>query len=373
MTADATSTANASALAQKRCLSSTSASPHLSKRGKIILLGDSITQMSFSATLSGWGSYVADVYQRRCDVYNRGMSGYNTDWFLRYLKSDEGYHDIFGMMGDAITSKTGDKNNSEAPISQKDGDASEDACSNSNTNTNTPVDTTANDESMEEDKKTNNVKLVTIFFGANDSSSKELNPRHHVPIPRFESNLKEIVQKCRESFGDETKIILITPPPVCHKSRLEYQIQRYKEKATGDLERTLSLSGAYAEAVERVAKELKLPCLNIWKDMQESMEGEEKNREDGKEPWSVYLSDGLHFSREGNLFVGERLVDLIAAVYPDIAVSPCPFTNYTGNSSSKGGLALGSEGGIGPWHDEIDHLDVEDSFTNSTKKIKVNL
>jgi len=43
------------------------------RRAKIILYGDSITQMSFSAIDCGWGAYIADRYQRRADVLNRGM------------------------------------------------------------------------------------------------------------------------------------------------------------------------------------------------------------------------------------------------------------------------------------------------------------
>ena len=324
----------------KQCQSTsndaTTGTTQLQKRGKIILLGDSITQMSFSAELSGWGSYIADIYQRRCDVYNRGMSGYNTDWFLRYLNTKEGEFDVFGMMADT-------------------------------------------------DSSNNSVKLVTIFFGANDASCIVKNPRHHVPLSRFELNLKEIVSKCQMHYGQSVKFIFITPPPVCHQSRLEFQIKKFKEKATGELERTLQLSGAYANVVERVAKELKVPCLNVWKEMQEglststetssSLDGETKEVKEGeKHPWSIYLSDGLHLSREGNLFVGKRLATLISQVYPDITVKGCPFTNYTGNSGSKGGLGLGNEGGIGPWHDEIDHLDAETAFnskTSSHKKRKV--
>mmetsp|Transcript_28832 Transcript_28832/g.33510 ORF Transcript_28832/g.33510 Transcript_28832/m.33510 type:complete len:313 (+) Transcript_28832:76-1014(+) len=293
----------------------------LSKRGKIVLYGDSITQMSFSATLSGWGSYLADVYQRRCDVFNRGMSGYNTDWFIKYLETDEGHNDVFGMLRD--------------------------------------------------DDKSANVKLVTIFFGANDASHPELNPRHHVPVARFASNLKVIVKKCQSNYGEDVNIILITPPPVHHDSRLKYQVQRYKEKATGNLERTLSLSGEYAKAVENVANELQLPCLNLWKEMQEDSDLEGKVETD-KERFALYLSDGLHLSRDGNLFVGRRLVNVIAKHYPSIAVTSCPLTSYCGNSSSSGGSDLGGEGGIGPWHDEIDHTDVANAFKpkSSAKKIK---
>ncbi len=328
-------------------LSSSSSSSHnyshqLSKRGKIILMGDSITQMSHSALLSGWGSLVSDHYQRRCDVYNRGFSGYNTNWFLEYIQTNYGFHDIFGMM---MMNNNGH-----------------------------------DDDDNHNNKNYNDVKLVTIFFGANDASHPTLNPRHHVPIPQFQSNLKQIVQLCKEHYGNDIRIVFITPPPVCHKKRLQYQIDRYgSDKATGELERTLELSGNYANAVEEVAKELNYPCLNIWKDMQhehyDQFDNDNNNNNDHNDdgemkehPWSVYLSDGLHLSKEGNIFVGERLIKLIENKYPDIAVIPCPITNYVGNSASKGGIGLGSNGGgggIGPWHDEIDYLDAKASFSST--------
>ena len=48
------------------------------KFAKIFLFGDSLTQQSFSP--GGWGARVADHFQRRADVLNRGFSGYNSDW-----------------------------------------------------------------------------------------------------------------------------------------------------------------------------------------------------------------------------------------------------------------------------------------------------
>lgn len=44
---------------------------------KILLLGDSLTQQSFSVE-GGWGAMLADSLQRRCDVLVRGFSGYNS-------------------------------------------------------------------------------------------------------------------------------------------------------------------------------------------------------------------------------------------------------------------------------------------------------
>jgi isoamyl acetate esterase len=57
----------------------TSVTPLLLPRAKIVLWGDSLTQTSFE----GWGARLADRYQRRADILNRGMSGYISTWFLQ--------------------------------------------------------------------------------------------------------------------------------------------------------------------------------------------------------------------------------------------------------------------------------------------------
>lgn len=42
----------------------------------IVCIGDSITQQGFGN--SGWVAGLADTYQRRADIVDRGFSGYNT-------------------------------------------------------------------------------------------------------------------------------------------------------------------------------------------------------------------------------------------------------------------------------------------------------
>ncbi|RLW12161.1 hypothetical protein DV515_00000720 [Chloebia gouldiae] len=45
---------------------------------RVLLFGDSITEYSFQE--NGWGAYLAERLVRKCDVVNRGISGYNTRW-----------------------------------------------------------------------------------------------------------------------------------------------------------------------------------------------------------------------------------------------------------------------------------------------------
>lgn len=176
-------------------------------RPKILLLGDSLTQLSWN----GWSATLADVYQRRADVVNRGMSGYNTDWYLRYAAADSS--DVW-TQGSHVT-------------------------------------------------------LITIFFGANDASDPLLNPRHHVPLHKFSQNLNELISLCSRHYP-AARIVILSAPPVVHSQRLEYQRTRYGDQATGELERTLEGAERYAKAAMDVAESNSLLGIHLWSLMQQS-------------------------------------------------------------------------------------------------------
>lgn len=241
------------------------------KRAKILLFGDSITQQSFGESSCGWGACIADRYQRRADVLNRGYSGYNTDWFLKLAATDAGRSDLFGH---------------------------------------------------------ENVMLVTIFFGANDASDPALNGRQHVPLDRYESNIGDIISLTRSNFGEGVGILLISPPPVCHEGRLRFQKEAYGDGASAKLERSLELSGTYARGAARVAREMGVPFLDLWTRIQFTPAGVER------ENWRDYLSDGLHFSALGNEFVGAAILDVIDECFPRLSVKPAPDTGNINSFST---------------------------------------
>ena len=131
-----------------------------SGRPKLLLLGDSLTQIAFEG--GGWASSLANRYQRRADVLNRGMSGYNSRWYIRYAEDN----DVWNEPG--------------------------------------------------------NIVLITIFFGANDAALPDRDPAKHVPIPEYKENLEMLIDNATKSYPN-AKILLISPPPVHREQRLAFQ------------------------------------------------------------------------------------------------------------------------------------------------------
>lgn len=260
-------------------------------RSKILLLGDSLTQIAFD----GWAGQLAHVYQRRADVINRGMSGYNTKWYLEYAKDS-----------DVWTQE--------------------------------------------------NVKLVIIFFGANDASDEKLNPRHHVPLDDFKQNLETMIGLCEDNYGKDVAIVVISAPPVVHEQRFVWQKERWGDKATGLLERNMEISQLYAKAALDVAAKHGRPCVHLWELMQE------------EENWESFFYDGLHFARPGHDFVAKAILKTVYAQYPKLEVKPCSITQQWGNSGSRCEDVMHD----GPYHDQIDHLNHEQAFV-AYKKQKLEL
>ncbi|XP_077394656.1 isoamyl acetate-hydrolyzing esterase 1 homolog [Festucalex cinctus] len=119
---------------------------------QVILFGDSITQCSFQ--VNGWGSGIADKLARKCDIVNRGLSGYNSRWGRIVLPR----------------------------IVHQDQSA--------------------------------NIAAVTVFFGANDCALQDKNSQQHVPLHEYSDNLKAMSNYLTTAGVPAGKVIFITPPPI---------------------------------------------------------------------------------------------------------------------------------------------------------------
>jgi lysophospholipase L1-like esterase len=51
-----------------------------SRRKRVVVFGDSITQHGYNSAISGWVAGLGNWWTRRVDVLNRGFSGYNSRW-----------------------------------------------------------------------------------------------------------------------------------------------------------------------------------------------------------------------------------------------------------------------------------------------------
>ena len=132
----------------------------------VLLLGDSITQLSWDPTGSGWASLLQNHFQRRAQFIIRGFGGYSTEAAVDI---------ILPKLGDSLTFYT-----------QKSKKSCFDECSD--------VKNEESDPNHDSNKDANNqILAATIFFGANDSvlSTCEDNAQH-VPLKTFIKNSKQL-------------------------------------------------------------------------------------------------------------------------------------------------------------------------------------
>ncbi|KAI0247061.1 SGNH hydrolase-type esterase domain-containing protein [Lactifluus subvellereus] len=214
----------------------------------IVLFGDSLTQKSWDPELKGIGARLANLYARKLDVVNRGFSGYNTDWALPVL---------------------------EQIIAKR--------------------------EYVQ--PQTPHVRLLTIWFGANDACLPGF--IQHVPVSRFSENLTTMVRAIRAPdspwYSPETKLLLITPPPV-HVPSMGTDMQPT---------RTFNVTKAYAEEVKKVGEREDVPVVDAWTRVWEAAR---KNEEEMK----AYFTDGLHLGEAGYKIVFSALQETIILEYPEL-------------------------------------------------------
>jgi hypothetical protein len=128
------------------------------------------------------------------------------------------------------------------------------------------------------------VRLLTIWFGANDACLPGF--RQHVPLSRFSENITTMVRSIRSPespwYSPETKVFLITPPPI-HVPSMREDMQPT---------RAFDVTKAYAEEVKSVGEAEKVPVVDAWTGVWEAA-GE------NKEAVKAFLTDGLHLGKAG--------------------------------------------------------------------------
>lgn len=160
------------------------------------MFGDSITQFS-TLTLQ---AYLQTQYIRRLDVINRGLSGFTAPMGFRALKK---------FLPSTVESCAWP-----------------------------------------------HIKLLTVFFGANDACVPG-NPQH-VALQSYVNTLKSILQYpvFQQPGHRKTAVILITPPPVN-----EHQ---FDQAPNGPFPRRAGVTSQYARAAVQAGRAYGVPVLDFW-------------------------------------------------------------------------------------------------------------
>ncbi|KAI1308685.1 Isoamyl acetate-hydrolyzing esterase 1 -like protein [Halotydeus destructor] len=171
---------------------------------KVILFGDSLTELSFTED-GQWGTLLGDRLRRVADVLNRGFGGFTS----RQCKA---------MLPQLFP------------------------------------------ETMSFD----DVAALTILLGTNDCFPEAQGVR--VPLPEYMTNLADIVQFFVDRGLPKDKIVLLTPPPLYHEK--VYSVFSRSEHAglnmTFDLQGWSNDAAKYAAACVEVGQVLQMDTLNVY-------------------------------------------------------------------------------------------------------------
>ena len=266
----------------------------LKPRPKLILLGDSITEQG-SSSIHGWVNSLTIHYNRRVDVINRGLGGYNTHWGLAVLPL---------ILEELIGPSTAAQQVDNHTISNNNDDVGG-QCQKQE------------EEVQQQQQQQQEFPQYTfvIAYGANDSCLLNgPHSRHHVTINNYSNNLQHMIQMIRTWKSNKmivsmttttTMVVLMTPPPC--DTNIQYP-SRDNENSTR----------LYAETCVLVGKNLGVPVVDLWNGMQQQQQQQQQQQLPSQPSLSSlgqeeYLSDGLHLTPMGNYRVYELLLNVLEA------------------------------------------------------------
>ncbi|PYH96038.1 GDSL Lipase/Acylhydrolase family protein [Aspergillus ellipticus CBS 707.79] len=232
---------------------------------QFFLFGDSITEYSSGQDMGfGFSAALQNAYSRRLDVVNRGLAGYNSLHAIKVLPK------CFPSPERA------------------------------------------------------NVRLMTIWFGANDSSLPGF--EQHVPKETYKQNLKRIIQHPL-IVAQNPRIMIITPPPIN-----EYQLAGFDAmKGNQHPTRTAAHAKEYVEAAREVGAELDVPVADVWSAFMGSVGWKEGQPLVGSrdlpndEKFASLFTDGLHLAANGYRIVFDVIMNTVREYWPNQLPENLPF------------------------------------------------
>ncbi|XP_057598768.1 isoamyl acetate-hydrolyzing esterase 1 homolog isoform X3 [Hippopotamus amphibius kiboko] len=212
-------------------------------------------------------------FKQKCDVLNRGFSGYNTRWakiiLPRLIRKGNSLDNpvavtIFFGANDCALKAVPPRRHELRPF-------------------------------VNMHRPRHRPQQTCMWLKRPRSSRTDENPKQHIPLEEYVANLRSMVGYLRSVGVPEGRLVLITPPPLC-EAAWEQECLRQGCK----LNRLNLVVGEYARACLQVAQDCGIDALDLWTLMQ-------KDSQD----FSSYLSDGLHLSPKGNEFLFSHLWPLI--------------------------------------------------------------
>ncbi|KAJ2740647.1 isoamyl acetate-hydrolyzing esterase [Coemansia sp. BCRC 34301] len=274
-----------------------------------LAFGDDLTQVATDPDNSGWLAHLSRFYDRRMDILNRG--------FTHYTSNDA------RKIAALVLPKTNLAPSS--PLPEKWADARE----------------------LTLPRPGSPLRLLLIGFGANDAVP-EGSPQH-VPLLLFAENLRYIVSLLRspesEHYSPHTRILFVTPPAVGDLMHAEAMAKRGLSAVHKN-----QLTKLYAETMGTVARELSLPCVDLWTaielmvkkatdraplvvaarggmlgsdpaNAQDKLKAIYTSQLSAMSPfdgYEMYLSDGLSLNANGNRLLYKLIVSKIMTTWPDL-------------------------------------------------------
>lgn len=250
---------------------------------KFVLFGASLTEWSFSEETEGFGWFLQKTYKGKAEVVNKGQAGYTSSRILPDF--------------DRIIERA-----------------------------------TAPEASP--------TLLFTIFLGANDACF--VGDREFVPWPEFEANIRKFIETIlTQDAMQETKIVLITPPPIAIGPPRLPKVLTHEEAEgargtamKGIAYRTYISKKRYADGVMRIASDYaetgRVVGINFWRGLVDAILVEAGQPYDETMPPGSgllgtleighgWFTDGLHLDRKGYNVLSKQLFETVTRKWPELA------------------------------------------------------